>query len=686
MKERLGRYSDILMAGIVVMIIVMIIIPLSPFALDLLVVFNFCLSMVVMLVTMYTQEPLHFSVFPTLLLIVTLFRLAINIAITRQILVQGFAGSMVESFGHFVIGSNIVVGLVVFFIIVVVQFVVITSGANRVAEVAARFTLDAMPGKQMSIDADLNAGLISEEEARRRRAEVAKEADFYGAMDGASKFVKGDAIAAIVVVFINLLGGFAIGAFQKGMDLGTAIQTYSLLTIGAGLVIQIPALLVSTATGVIVTRAASDANLGSDLSLQLLRQPKALQIGAVITGALALLPGLPKVPLLLFAAALYVVSVAMKREFGGTAEEEVEEEEAKPPSSASQEEELAGLIQVDPMALELGYDLVPLVDPGSGSDFMDRVVLVRRHIASELGIVVPPIRLRDNITLPPDQYRILIRGAEVARGTLRLHGYLALDSGMTEDMIPGVPTTEPAFGLPALWIEEETVEQAKASGYTVVDPTSVLLTHLTETIKRHAAELLSRQDTQTLLDMVRENHPVAVEEAVPNLLTVGDLQRVLQGLLAEGIPVRDMVTILEILGDKAKVTKDIGMLVEFVRQGLARTITRQHLGEDGKLHAITLDPSLEKSMLESVQQVNGELVLNMEPGLVERLVSSLAAKVEKAAGQGFQPVLLCSSSVRRFVRRITAKILGRLAVLSYDELSPDVEVHNLGVVEVPVES
>lgn len=686
MKERLGRYSDILMAGIVVMIIVMIIIPLSPFALDLLVVFNFCLSMVVMLVTMYTQEPLHFSVFPTLLLIVTLFRLAINIAITRQILVQGFAGSMVESFGHFVIGSNIVVGLVVFFIIVVVQFVVITSGANRVAEVAARFTLDAMPGKQMSIDADLNAGLISEEEARRRRAEVAKEADFYGAMDGASKFVKGDAIAAIVVVFINLLGGFAIGAFQKGMDLGTAIQTYSLLTIGAGLVIQIPALLVSTATGVIVTRAASDANLGSDLSLQLLRQPKALQIGAVITGALALLPGLPKVPLLLFAAALYAVSVAMKREFGGTAEEEVEEEEAKPPSSASREEELAGLIQVDPMALELGYDLVPLVDPGSGSDFMDRVVLVRRHIASELGIVVPPIRLRDNITLPPDQYRILIRGAEVARGTLRLHGYLALDSGMTEDMIPGVPTTEPAFGLPALWIEEETVEQAKASGYTVVDPTSVLLTHLTETIKRHAADLLSRQDTQTLLDMVRENHPVAVEEAVPNLLTVGDLQRVLQGLLAEGIPIRDMVTILEILGDKAKVTKDIGMLVEFVRQGLARTITRQHLGEDGKLHAITLDPSLEKSMLESVQQVNGELVLNMEPGLVERLVSSLAAKVEKAAGQGFQPVLLCSSSVRRFVRRITAKILGRLAVLSYDELSPDVEVHNLGVVEVPVES
>lgn len=682
MKDRLGRYSDLLMAGIVVLIIVMIIVPLSSFILDLLVVFNFCLSMVVMLVTMYTQEPLHFSVFPTLLLITTLFRLAINIAITRQILVQGYAGSMINSFGHFVIGGNMVVGLVVFFIIVVVQFVVITSGANRVAEVAARFTLDAMPGKQMSIDADLNAGLISEEEARRRRAEVAKEADFYGAMDGASKFVKGDAVAAIVVVFINLLGGLAVGSFQKGMDLGSAVQTYSLLTIGAGLVIQIPALLVSTATGVIVTRAASDANLGSDLSMQLLRQPRALQVGAAITGGLALLPGLPKLPLLLFAAAIYALSGAIKKDLSGVEEGEV----VAAPPPPSQEEELAGLLHVDPMALELGYDLVPLVDPNSGSDFMERVVLVRRHIASELGIIVPPIRLRDNIALPPDQYRILIRGAEVARGQLRLRGYLALDAGAAGETVPGVPTTEPAFGLPALWIEEEAVDQAKASGYTVVDPASVLLTHLTETIRRHAAELLSRQDTQALLEMVKQTNPVAVEETVPNLLTVGDLQRVLQGLLAEGIPVRDLVTILEVLGDKAKVTKDIGLLVEYVRQGLARTVTGQHVGGDGKLHVITLDPVVEKAVLESVQQVNGELVLGMEPTLAERIISGLAETVERAANQGFQPVLLCSSAVRRFVRRLTSRILSKVAVLSYDELIPEVELHNLGMVEVPVES
>lgn len=682
MKEKLGRYSDFLMAGIVVLIIVMIIVPLSPFILDLLVVFNFCLSMVVMLVTMYTQEPLHFSVFPTLLLIATLFRLAINIALTRLILVRGFAGSMVNSFGHFVIGGNIVVGLVVFFIIVVVQFVVITSGANRVAEVAARFTLDAMPGKQMSIDADLNAGLISEGEARKRRQDVGKEADFYGAMDGASKFVKGDAIAAIVVVFINLLGGLAVGAFQMGMDLGTAVQTYSLLTIGAGLVIQIPALLVSTATGVIVTRAASDANLGSDLSMQLLRQPRALQLGALITGALAVLPGLPKIPLLVFAGSLYAVSLAMKREYEG----EPEPEEELAPQSLSQEEELAGLIRVDPMALELGYDLVPLVDPNAGSDFMDRVVLVRKHIASELGIIVPPIRLRDNITLAPERYRILIRGVEVAGGELRLHGYLALESGLSEDMVPGTPTTEPAFGLPALWIEEESVERAKAAGYTVVDPGSVLLTHLTETIRRHAADILSRQDTQALVDMVKESNPVAVEEAVPNLLTVGEVQRVLQGLLAEGVPTRDMVTILEILGDRAKMTKDTGMLVEYVRQGLARTIAGQYVAEDGKLHVLTLDPAVERAVIESLHQVNGEIVPGLDPGLAEAVITSLASKVEEAANRGFQPVLLCSSSVRRFVRRLTSRILARMPVLSYDELPPELELENLGMVEVTVDA
>ncbi|MDI6874117.1 MAG: flagellar biosynthesis protein FlhA [Actinomycetota bacterium] len=677
--SRLDRYSDFLTAGIVVLIIVMILVPLSPFILDLLIAFNFALSLLVMLVTMYTQEPLHFSVFPTLLLLATVFRLAINIAVTRQILVNANAGSMVRAFGNFVISGNLIVGLVVFFIIVIVQFVVITSGANRVAEVAARFTLDAMPGKQMSIDADLNAGLISEEEARRRREEVAREADFYGAMDGASKFVKGDAIAAIVVVFVNLLGGLAVGAFQKGMDLNAAVNTYSLLTIGAGLVVQVPALLVSTATGVIITRAAAEANLGSDLSRQLLRQPRALQIGAGIIGLLALLPGLPKVSLLAMALGTFGVSLAMRREVKeAVPEAEVEEEPLGPRSR----EEVLELVKVDPMELELGYDLIPLVDPGSGSDFMDRVILVRRQIALELGIVVPPIRLRDNLTLSPDTYRILIRGAEVARGELRTRGYLALNAGEADTTFPGVPTTEPAFGLPALWIGEDMAETAKSAGYTVVDPASVLLTHLTETIRRHAAELLSRQDTQALLDLVKRDNPVVVEELVPGQLTVGEVHRVLQRLLEEGVPVRDLVTILEVLGDRSRFTRDVDQLAESVRRALSRTITRKYLSEDGVLYVVTLDPALERTVEESVQQVGGEPVLAMDPALAERFISRLAGVVGDAAGTGNQPVLLCGTGARRFLRRMLARIMPHLAVISYEEVAPGVEIKSLGTVDI----
>lgn len=678
-QSRLDRYSDLLTAGIVLLIIVLILIPLSPFILDLLVVFNFALSLLVMLVTMYAKEPLHFSVFPTLLLLSTVFRLAINIAITRQILVNANAGSMVSAFGNFVISGNLVVGLVVFFIIVIVQFVVITSGANRVAEVAARFTLDAMPGKQMSIDADLNAGIITEEEARRRREEVAREADFYGAMDGASRFVKGDAIAAIVVVFVNLLGGLAVGAFQKGMDLGAAVQTYSLLTIGAGLVVQVPALLVSTATGVIITRAAAEANLGSDLSRQLLRQPRALQLGAGMMGVLALLPGLPKIPLLAMAGGTYAVSLLMRREVQeAVPEEEVEEETGVPRTR----EEVMELVQVDPMELELGYDLIPLVDPSSGSDFMDRVVLLRRQIALELGIVVPPIRLRDNLSLPPNQYRILIRGSEVASGELQVEGFLALNPGEKESTLPGIPTTEPAFGLPALWIGRDVVDAAKAAGYTVVDPASVLLTHLTEVIRRHAGELLSRQDTQALLDLVKRENPVVVEELVPGQLTMGEVHRVLQRLLEEGIPIRDLVTILEVLGDRARVTRDVDLLTEYVRHALARTITQKYLDENGVLNVITLDPALERAMADYVQQVGGELVLALDPAVTERFISRLAATVEEVARGGAQPALLCSTSVRRFLRRMVSRIMPQLPVISYDEIAPGVEVRSLKTVDL----
>ncbi len=661
------------------LIIVMILVPLSPFILDLLIAFNFALSLLVMLVTMYTQEPLHFSVFPTLLLLATVFRLAINIAVTRQILVNADAGSMVRSFGNFVISGNIVVGLVVFFIIVIVQFVVITSGANRVAEVAARFTLDAMPGKQMSIDADLNAGLISEEEARRRREDVAREADFYGAMDGASKFVKGDAIAAIVVVFINLLGGLAVGTFQKHMDLSAAVSTYSLLTIGAGLVVQVPALLVSTATGVIITRAAAEANLGSDLSRQLLRQPRALQIGAGIIGLMSLLPGLPKVSLMAMAMGAFGVSLALRREVSGAAPEE--EVEVESPGPVSREEVLE-LVKVDPMELELGYDLIPVVDPNSGSDFMDRVVLVRRQIALELGIVVPPIRLRDNLSLAPGEYRIYIRGGEVARGELKPDGYLALNPGETEATLPGIPASEPVFGLPAVWIDRELADEAKSAGFTVVDPASVLLTHLTETIRRHAGELLSRQDTQALLDLVKRDNPVVVEELVPGQLTMGEVHRVLQRLLEEGIPVRDLVTILEVLGDRVRLTRDVDLLAEYVRHALSRTITGKYVSEDGILRVITLDPALERTVEGSIQQVGGELVLALDPALAERFISRLAGVVEEASRSGYQPVLLCGSGVRRFLRRLLSRIMPNLAVLSYEEVIPGVEVKSLGTVDV----
>jgi flagellar biosynthesis protein FlhA len=561
----------------------------------------------------------------------------------------------------------------VFFIIVIVQFVVITSGANRVAEVAARFTLDAMPGKQMSIDADLNSGLITEDQARKRRKEVEQEADFYGAMDGASKFVKGDAIAAILVVFINLLGGFAVGVFQKGMPFSTAMQTYCLLTIGAGLITQIPALLISTATGVIVTRAASEANLGTDLSSQLMRQPQALKIGGAIITLIGLVPGLPKLPFLLLGIGVLVLGFMIKAPAPET-------EEVALPEPTAPEEDAVGLVHVDPMEVELGYDLIPMVDPGSGSDFMDRVVLVRRQIALELGMVVPPIRVRDNIALLPEEYRLKIRGSVVAKSELRLNGYLALNPGTGGEVLPGLETTEPAFGLPATWIERDLYDTAMATGYTVVDPTSVMLTHLTEVIRKHAAELLTRQDTQSLLDMVKDENPVAVEELVPTLLTVGDVQRVLQALLTERVSVRDMVTIVEVLGDRAKMTKDIGLLTEYVRQAMARNLSQQHATEEGTLLVLTMDPALEQKIVESVHQVDGDLVMGMDPELTERFINDLAAEVEKVANMGHQPVLVCSSSVRRFVRKLTERILSRLAVLSYEELDDDVDVKPLGMV------
>ena len=566
--SKLNKFSDVMLALGVVMIVMMMIIPLPPFLLDLLLALNITLSLTIVMISIYNVEPLQFSVFPSLLLVTTLFRLALNVSATRLILLQGYAGEVILAFGSFVVGGNAVVGFIVFIILILIQFIVITKGAERVAEVAARFTLDAMPGKQMAIDADLNAGLINDNEARTRRRNIQREADFYGAMDGASKFVKGDAIAAIVIIVVNILGGFIIGMVQRDMSILQALQTYTLLTVGEGLVNQIPALLVSTATGLVVTRAASENNLGHDIAAQLLAYPRVFFLVAAVLAVLSAVPGLPGVPFLSIAILIsglgYILQKTAKtaQETAVTQQEEKELEEVRKP------ENIVSLLQVDPIELEIGYSLIPLVDVAQGGNLLDRVVMIRRQCALEMGIVVPTIRIRDNIQLKPNAYVIKIKGIEVAKGELLLDHFLAMNPGTVTEEIPGEETMEPAFGLPALWIHEAYRERAELSGYTVVDPISVLATHLTEVVKGHCDELLGRQDVQTLIDSVKQDHPAVVSELVPAMLSVGDIQKVLVCLLKERVSVRDLVSIMETLADTATFTKDPEVLAEYVRRTL----------------------------------------------------------------------------------------------------------------------
>lgn len=667
----------------VVLIIVMLVIPLPSWLLSILIMINISLALLVLLVSMNMKEPLELSVFPSLLLVLTLFRLGLNVSTTRSILGTGEAGGVVETFGHFVIGGNPLVGFVVFIILIIIQFLVITKGAERVSEVAARFTLDAMPGKQMSIDADLNAGMISEKQAIDRREKIQREADFYGAMDGASKFVKGDAIAGIVITLINILFGIIIGMLQMGMSITEASQTFTLLTVGDGLVSQIPALMISTATGIIVTRAASTGNLSEDITRQLFAFPVMLYVTGGTIAALGLITPINDVITMPIAILLgvggYYLSQAKNqavREEMAPTEEELEDNEMKSPES------VVNLLSVDPIEFEFGYALIPLADTNQGGDLLDRIVMIRRQLALELGLVIPVVRIRDNIQLQPNEYCLKIKGNEVAKGELLLDHYLAISPGMDDELIEGIDTLEPAFKMPAKWISESVKEQAEMFGYTVVDPPSVVSTHITEVIKSYAHELIGRQETKQLIDHTKETYPILIEEVTPNPLSVGDIQRVLAKLLKESVSIRNLPIIFEVLADYGKMTSDTDLLTEYVRQGLARQITSQYTVQEGLLRVLTLSGKVEKTMAEAVQQTEHGSYLSLDPNVSQAIVESIAKQIETLSFQEQSPIVLCSPAVRMYVRQITERYFPHMAVLSYNELEANVEVQSVGVVDI----
>jgi flagellar biosynthesis protein FlhA len=677
--KALLRHMDLLAAVAVVLVVSMLVIPLPSPLIDMFITLNISGALAIVVATMYLEKPLEFSSFPSLLLITTMFRLAINVSVTRLILTHGNAGSVVSAFGEFVVGGNVVVGLVIFLILVVIQFVVVTNGAGRVAEVGARFTLDAMPGKQMSIDADLNAGLITDEQARNRRLEIAKEADFYGSMDGASKFVKGDAVAAVVITMINLIGGIIVGVAQHHLSFSTATHTFSLLTVGDGIAAQIPALLISVATGIIVTRSASSKDLGSEIATQILSQKKAPLVSGCAICAFALVPGLPKIPFLLVGGTFAAIGWAVRNGLPEDDDKTPVVAAAKPELSASKDVVL-GELGIDPLELSIGFGLVPLVDRKGGGTLVSRVSAIRRQIAGELGIVIPSVRIHDEIGLDSHEYIFKVRGVEVARGSVIAGHHLAMNPGDAVGSVAGIATSEPAFGLPATWIADATRAEAEARGYTVVDGESVIVTHLTETIRGHAAELLTRQDTRQLLDRLKETNAAVVDEVVPEVLSLGEIQRVLQALLGEGVGVRDLGTIVEAIGDKARVTRDPSVLAEYARQALGRAITAPHLDNHQRLRAITLDPMIEQEFATSITQTADGEHLAMDPTRAEAVVVALRHQVDQGVARGGRPVLLCSARVRRHLRRLVAQAIPHLAVCSYNEISPGISVETIGVV------
>ncbi|WP_425489796.1 flagellar biosynthesis protein FlhA [Clostridium aciditolerans] len=674
---------DIIMAFVVISVVLMIIIPLPPEILDILLSFNITISVVIILLTLFTTEVLQFSVFPTLLLITTLFRLALNISSARLILKDAYAGEVINAFGSFVVGGNYVVGIIIFLIIVIIQFIVITNGAGRVSEVSARFTLDAMPGKQMSIDADLNAGLIDEMGARERRKRLQQEADFYGAMDGASKFIKGDAIAGIIITAINIIGGIIIGVVMLNMDASTAAQTYTRLTIGDGLVTQVPALLISTASGILVTRSGSDENFGTLAIKQLTGFPKVIAIASVVLLFLAIIPGLPHAAFFILAVACGISAYLLYKEEKVKVIEQIEIEQQEITEIESKEpENVMSLISVEPMEVEIGYGLIPLADEVSGGDLLQRITSVRRQCAIEMGIVVQPIRIRDNLQLKTNEYVIKMRGTVVAKGELMPNMLLCMDPTNGETELQGIRTIEPSFGLPAIWVNKDQREEAEIKGLTVVDPTTVMVTHLTETIKNHCYELLGRQEVKLIVDSVKEKYNTVVEELIPDLLTIGELQKVLQNLLRERVPIKDMVTIMESLADNSRTTKDIEVLTEYVRFALGRSICNPMVDDGGAITVITLNPEIEDLISNNIQKSMQGSFPAIDPEVTGRILNALKDTLDSVYFYENQPVVLVSPKVRPAFRRLIEMVFPAVSVLSLNEIPNDIEIKTEGVVSI----
>jgi flagellar biosynthesis protein FlhA len=679
--KSLARRSDIVLACGVIAIVTVLVIPLPARLLDFALAFNITFSLVVLLTTLYVIRPLDLSVFPGMLLIITLLRLSLNVASTRLILGQGYAGEVINSFGNFVVQGDYVVGFIVFVILVVIQFVVITKGAGRISEVAARFTLDAMPGKQMAIDADLNAGIITDKEARARREEISREADFYGAMDGASKFVRGDAIAGILITIINIIGGFVIGSAVNGMPLQEALRTYTLLSIGDGLVTQIPALLVSTASGVIVTRAASTSNMGADLAKQFTRQPRAILVAAVALMLFGIVPGMPTLTFLVLGLTVGGVGY-LAREAQRKRQEAEEASRASREKAAPVKERTEDLLKVDTIGLEIGYGLIPLVDANQGGDLLDRIASIRKQLASELGIIVPSVRIRDNVRLKPSEYQVKIRGIRVAGAELMLDQLLAIDPGFVDEEIEGFAAKDPAFGLDARWIIPALKEVAEARNYTVVEPAAVLATHLTEITRTAAPEILTRQDVQHLIDTLKEDYPALVTSVIPEIISLSTVQKILQALLAERVPIRDLATIVETASNYAHATKEADVLAEYVRMSLKRQITELSKDDTGKVNVFTIDPALEQQLADSVQNTKQGLMLVLEPQMTEKLLAQIGHEAEKMQTVGLTPVCICSPNVRLALRRLVEAGLPTLMVVSYNEILPNVEIISTGMVRL----
>ena len=680
-----SQRSDVFVAVIVVVVIMMMLIPLPAILLDVFMIINIVIALLVILTVLSTRNALEFSVFPTLLLVATVFGLALNISSTRLILSKGheFNGHVVRAFATFVVGTKgvegYVIGIIIFIIIIAVQFIVITKGATRVAEVAARFTLDALPGKQMAIEAEYNSGLITEEEATRKKNDLQREADFYGSMDGASKFISGNVKIGILITVVQMIGGFIVGMTLHHEAVSTALDTYISLSIGDGLVTQLPALLISTATGIIVTRAISDSSFGQDIGKQFTTQSRPYLIAAGFLALLSFLPGFPWYVLIPMAILIGALGLSLTRKHMAEAEKTKTREIADKEKAAPAE--MSPVVPLDPLSLEIGYGLIPLVDKEQGAELLDRITRIRRESALELGLVVPRIRIIDNMRLEPSEYSFKIRGVEVGRGKIKMAHYLAIQPGTTTEVIPGEPTKDPAFGLPAVWITEEDRERAERLGYTVVDPPSIIATHLTEIIKRYASEILGRQEVQAILDTLKTDYPAVIDE-VKKIMGVGEIQKVLQGLLAERVSVRNRVAILETLADYGAVTKDVGFLIEKVRQALGRQICLQYSDEKKVLHVLTIEPSLEKKIIDSRLETNRGIVSGLDPALHRRWINALANGVKTAQDRGLHEVVLCSEAARPLVKSGTAREIPHLAVISSLEVAQDITVESIGEIRV----